>query len=282
MKTRCTFQSSNITLSYLQWNRGKEPLLLLHGMADLNLVWSSLGEFLAEKYHIVAPDLRGHGESSKPKTGYCCQDIINDLEALMDELGWENAHILGHSWGGKIAALWANNHPQRFRSLILVDPFYVGKLPSWLKITFPLLYRVLPFLQGMKPYPSYEAAEAAAKELKQYQGWSDLQQKVFQASIEKKADGTWRSKFPVAARDGIFDDVMTVASFTKQVDVPTLLIKLDAGLNRSQWQFKPYYQYLSHLEVREISGNHWAFLTNPEIFNQTIQNYLTSVRPKTI
>ena len=277
MNIRCTFRSPEITLSYLQWNQGTKPLLLLHGMADLSLVWSSLGASLAQKYHIIAPDLRGHGESSKPDSGYSCQDIIGDLEALMDDLGWENAHILGHSWGGKIAALWANNHRGRFRSLILVDPFYVGKLPKWLKITFPLLYRVLPFLQGMKPYPNYEAAAAAARNLKQYQGWSALQQQVFQASIEQKVDGTWSSKFPIAARDGIFEDVMTVASFTRQIDVPTLLIKPDRGLNRSQWQFKPYYQYLTNLEIQEIAGNHWVFLTNPSEFNQIVGNYLTKI-----
>ena len=274
---RHKFQLSSIILSYLEWDRGEEPLILLHGMADSSSVWSSLGEFLAENYHIIAPDLRGHGESSKPQTDYSARNIINDLEALMNHLKWENAHVLGHSWGGKIAALWANNSPQRFRSLILVDPFYVGKLPGWLKITFPLLYRVLPFLQGMKPYPSYQAAETAAKQLKQYQGWSNLQQQVFQANIEEKADGTWRSKFPVAARDGIFEDVMSFASFTRQVDVPTLLIKFDAGLNRSQWQFKPYYQYLSNLEVRELSGNHWGFLTHPAEFNREIRNYLKTV-----
>lgn len=274
---RCRFQSSEITLSYLQWNQGTEPLLLLHGMADLGLVWSSLAESLAQKYHIVAPDLRGHGASSKPETGYSCQDIINDLEALMDDLGWSNAHILGHSWGGKVAASWANNHPQRFRSLILVDPFYVGKLPSWLKVTFPLLYRVLPFLQGMKPYASYEAAATVAQKLKQYQGWSKLQQQVFQASIEQKADGSWGSKFPRAARDGIFADVMSVASFTKQIDVPTLLIKPDAGLNRSQWQLLPYFQYLTNLKIQEIKGNHWVFLTNAPEFNHIVAEYLEKV-----
>jgi pimeloyl-ACP methyl ester carboxylesterase len=275
MPKRCTFQSSTETISYLEWSQGNEPLLLLHGMADLALVWSSLGDTLAKKYHIIAPDLRGHGVSSKPETGYSCQDIIDDLANLMAHLGWKNAHILGHSWGGKVAALWANNNPIYFRSLILVDPFYVGKLPSWLKITFPLLYKVLPFLQEMKPYPSYEAAETAAKSLKQYQGWSDLQKQVFQASIEQKINGVWSSKFPVAARDGIFKNVMTIASFTDKVEIPTLLIKFSEGLNRSQWQFKPYYQYLTQLEIKELTGHHWAFLTNPQQFNQVVDNYLT-------
>jgi len=63
MPSAKTLFQPNIKLSYLEWeNLGKPPLLLLHRLADQALVWSSLGEELAPDYHIVAPDLRGHGE----------------------------------------------------------------------------------------------------------------------------------------------------------------------------------------------------------------------------
>lgn len=64
----------------------KQPLLLLHGLADLALVWVSLGDYLADKYHIVAPDMRGHGESGKPENGYTFEKAIADLEALIEHL----------------------------------------------------------------------------------------------------------------------------------------------------------------------------------------------------
>jgi pimeloyl-ACP methyl ester carboxylesterase len=273
---RQTLQTSAIQLSYLEWNQGKEPLILLHGLADQGLVWLSLAEYLATDYHIVAPDLRGHGESSKPNIGYSSELIIGDLEALMAHLEWDSAHILGHSWGGKLAAIWATKYPEHFRSLILVDPFFIDKLPSWLKITFPFLYRVLPFLQGMGPFVSYEAAETLAKQLKQYRGWSNLQQKLFQASLEEKSDGSWGSKFTIAARNEIFLDVMTVAGLTKTINIPCLFIKPKQGLNRTQWQLKPYQKYLSQLQIKEISGNHWAFLVNPPEFNQAVKEFLAA------
>ncbi|MDY7013684.1 MAG: alpha/beta fold hydrolase, partial [Cyanobacteriota bacterium] len=163
---------NNLRLSYLEWNSGKLPLLLLHGLADQALIWSSLGDFLAPNYHIVAPDLRGHGESSKPKTDYTFAEMIADLEALMHHLGWSSAHLLGHSWSGKLAAVWVTQAPDRARSLILVDPFFINKMPGFFKFTFPLLYRTLPFLKMMGPFPSYEAAETRAKGLKQYRGWT--------------------------------------------------------------------------------------------------------------
>jgi pimeloyl-ACP methyl ester carboxylesterase len=274
MSIRQALSLGAISISYLEWHQGKEPLLLLHGLADHALVWSSLGDSLASNYHIIAPDLRGHGDSSKPATGYSSEEIIADLEALMSYLGWRDAHILGHSWGGKLAAIWATKSPEKFRSLILVDPFFINKLPSWFKFTFPLLYRVLPFLQGMGPFPSEQAAEQVAQKLKQYRGWSLLQQQVFRASIEQKSDGSWGSKFVVAARNQIFMDVMQVAGLNRRLAIPTLLITPEQGLNRTAWQLKPYYNYLSNLEIKKIAGNHWVFLVNHQEFNHTIIQFL--------
>ena len=288
MLKRYSFTHQQISISYLKWDdlnakvcdRDKQRLILLHGLADCAVVWTSLIEYLATEYDIVAPDLRGHGESSKPQTGYSSTEIIEDLEALLNHLGWQQAHVLGHSWGGKLAAIWATNNPQRFSSLILVDPFYVDSLPSWLKITFPLLYRVLPFLQGMGPFKSQTAAEQLAKTLKQYRQWTPLQQQVFKATIEPKADGTWGSKFTTTARNQIFTDVMQQTGLIKPLTIPSLFIQPTQGLNRTQWQLKPYKKYLQNLEIKQLNGNHWVFLVNPQEFNQAIADFLCKITSK--
>jgi pimeloyl-ACP methyl ester carboxylesterase len=198
----------HLQMAYLEWYLGQEPLLLLHGMADRGMVWASLAEVLKPSFHILAPDLRGHGNSSKPLNGYRCDDIINDLEVLMAHKGWKSAHVVAHSWSAKVATVWAKQHPQAIRSLVLVDPFFINSISRWLKPTFPLLYRVLPFLKMLGPFETHAQAEQQARKLKQYEGWSDLQQAVFEAGIEQKADGQWGSKFVVQARDEIFEDMM--------------------------------------------------------------------------
>jgi pimeloyl-ACP methyl ester carboxylesterase len=278
MPTRHTLPLPDIQLSYLEWNQGKEPLLLLHGLADHALVWLQLGEILTDRYHIVAPDMRGHGESSKPDRGYTFADAIADLEALMDRLGWHSAHVVSHSWTGKLALIWARYHPERLRSMILIDPIFVWKMPSLMKLTFPFLYRVLPFLKAMGPFATYEEAEQQARQLSLYEGWSPLQQQVFQAGIEQKADGRWGSKFTIPARDGIFEDVMQVAGLTVPIDIRTLFIQPEKGVNRQNWQLKPYKTYLKNLRICQVSGNHWPFLVQPEAFNQTVQAYLEEQR----
>ncbi|MEM8779397.1 MAG: alpha/beta hydrolase [Cyanobacteria bacterium P01_G01_bin.49] len=265
---------STVELSYLEWHQGQEPLLLLHGLADHSWVWSSLGDYLAPHYHIIAPDLRGHGDSSKPEKGYQFSDYIADLNALMDYLGWSSANILGHSWSAKLATIWATQHPEKFKQLILVDPAFINKMPSIFKLTFPFLYKVLPFLKIMGPFNSYQEAENLARTLKQYRGWTSLQQEVFRLGMEEKNQGKWGSKLTIQARDQIFDEVLKYDGFTQPIDIPTLLIKPVKGLNRIQWQLKPYRKYLTHLQIVEVPGNHWAFLVEPNSFNQTVANFL--------
>lgn len=278
MPIRKTLSLPDIQLSYLEWNQGEEPLLLLHGLGDHALVWSSLGDYLSKQYHIVAPDMRGHGESSKPESGYTFGDAIADLESLMDSLGWSSAHVIGHSWTGKLALIWARQQPERLRSMTLVDPIFVWKMPSLMKLTFPLLYRVLPFLKGMGPFANYEQALSQARQLNLYEGWSPLQQQVFQAGIEQKPDGTWGSKFVIPARDQIFEEVMRVPGFTVPIDTPTLFVQSEKGVNRKNWQLQPYKTYLKNLHICQVPGNHWPFLVQPEAFNQTVEAYLEKQR----
>ncbi|ERT06464.1 alpha/beta hydrolase fold family protein [Lyngbya aestuarii BL J] len=278
---RKTLECSQIKISYLEWNppqtsENTQPLLLLHGLADHALVWTNLGNFLADNYHIVAPDMRGHGNSSKPNTGYSFSEAIADLEALMQHLNWSNAHILGHSWTGKLLPIWAKQNPKYFRSMILVDPIFITKMPAIFKLSLPIVYRKLDCLKGMGPFSSYKDAEEQASQLSQYAGWSSLQQQVFQEGIEQKPDGKWGSKFIIPARNQIFSDVMKVAGLTKKIDIPTLFIQPERGVNRMDWQLKPYQKYLTNLNIKQVPGNHWPFLVESDMFNQTVAEFLAT------
>lgn len=281
MPTRNRLDLPEIELSYLEWKPETETakvprLLLLHGLADSAVVWTSLGNYLSNRYHIVAPDLRGHGESSKPEIDYTFASAIADLEALMAHLNWQNAHILGHSWTGKLAPIWARQNPDRFCSTILVDPIFITKMPAMLKFTLPIVYRKLDCLKCMGPFANLAAAESAAKQSGEYADWSEVQQMVFKNQIEQKSDGTWGSKFGIAARNRIFEEVMRVAGLTANIEIPTLFVQPEKGVNRMDWQMQPYQKYLKNLIIKKVPGNHWCFLTQPETFNQTVAEFLDS------
>ena len=283
MPDRHTIELPNLQLSYLSWGQGTEPVLCLHGMADCGLVWSHFGQFLTAqgyRYYVVAPDLRGHGESSKPTDNYSFESIIEDLEGLMVSLGWQSAHIIAHSWSSKTVSLWAQQSPHRFRSLIFVDPFFMGRFPWLVRLTFPLFYRVLPFLKLVGTFSTYDEAEQIARTLKQYRDWTPLQESVFRATISEQPDGHWRSKFPVHARNLIFEAILGIDGLTTTITVPTLFVQPKQGLNQAEWQLKPYKTYCSNLQICKVDGNHWTFLVAPETFDEAILKFLSSIQCK--
>lgn len=265
----------DVQLAYWDWgNPDGIPLLLLHGLADHGLVWRELARDLCDRTYCVAPDLRGHGDSSKPTTGYSCQEIVADLNALKSKLGWSAAHVIAHSWSAKVALIWAKQQPEAILSLTLVDPFFVKQLPKIWQLSFPLLYRVLPFLKVMGPFDSYEQAEQVAQQLKQYRGWSTFQTEVFQQGMEKKANGQWGSKFVQPARNEVFMDMLLVDGLPDQLDLPCTFIQPEQGLNRSNFQIEPFRRHLSQLQFVTVPGNHWPFLVEPQAFNSAIAQVL--------
>jgi pimeloyl-ACP methyl ester carboxylesterase len=96
-----------------------DAVLLLHGWPQHWASWSELIPPLAAAgYRVIVPDLRGFGWSQAPGTGYDGETFARDQVALLDELGIEAAHVLGHDWGGWVTFLLGTEHPQRVRRMI--------------------------------------------------------------------------------------------------------------------------------------------------------------------
>lgn len=103
-----------------------EALLLIHGMAGSSQTWRGILPQLAKKYRVIAPDLLGHGQSSKPRTDYSLGAFAVGLRDLLDELGVESATVIGHSLGGGIAMQFLYQHPDYCRRLVLISSGGLG------------------------------------------------------------------------------------------------------------------------------------------------------------
>lgn len=101
-----------------------EPLLLVHGFTGAKEDFADFLDGFADRgWHVVAPDLRGHGASDAPadEDAYSLKKMASDVVALADTLGWERFDLLGHSMGGMVAQVLALRAPERLRSLVLMD-----------------------------------------------------------------------------------------------------------------------------------------------------------------
>ena len=98
-----------------------EVVMLIHGMAGSSDTWQAVVPQLARRYRVIAPDLLGHGQSTKPRTDYSLGAFAAGLRDLLDEVGISRATIVGHSLGGGVAMQFLYQHPQYCQRLILVS-----------------------------------------------------------------------------------------------------------------------------------------------------------------
>ncbi|HVT88125.1 MAG TPA: alpha/beta fold hydrolase [Tepidisphaeraceae bacterium] len=111
-----TFGSAGVKISYIEAGKG-EPVILVHGLySSAQMNWTAPGTFkqLAEHFHVIALDLRGHGNSGKPTSEDAYgQPMVEDIVRLMDHLKIQKAHIVGYSLGGIIVMNFMTRHPDR-------------------------------------------------------------------------------------------------------------------------------------------------------------------------
>jgi pimeloyl-ACP methyl ester carboxylesterase len=106
---------------------GAPVVLLLHGLACDRHTWDEVIDDLAKKFVVIAPDFLGHGESDKPRADYSVAGYANGMRDLLTVLGVDKATIVGHSFGGGVAAQFAYQFPERTERLVLVDSGGMGK-----------------------------------------------------------------------------------------------------------------------------------------------------------
>jgi pimeloyl-ACP methyl ester carboxylesterase len=113
---------NGITVHYQRWSGSEPELVLVHGLATNLAFWYlKLAPLLAHNFGLTMYDLRGHGLSDMPSSGYTTADMVDDLHELIKFLDVRRAHLVGHSYGGTVALHYATLYPDRIASLTLAD-----------------------------------------------------------------------------------------------------------------------------------------------------------------
>jgi len=117
------FQSQGLKLHFTDWgNASAPPLLLVHGGLDHSRSWDHLAQALAADFHVVAPDLRGHGDSAwATGSSYSLADHVYDLTNLVKSESFGPVAIVGHSMGGMVSLTYAGAFPERVSKLVVLD-----------------------------------------------------------------------------------------------------------------------------------------------------------------
>lgn len=125
---------NGVNIHYVIGGKG-EPLVLVHGFGQNWYMWNRLLPELSKHFTVIAPDLRGVGESDKPANGYDKKTMATDIHELVKKIGYEKINLAGHDIGLMVAYAYAAQYPNEVKKLALMDALLPGIEPVWSQVS---------------------------------------------------------------------------------------------------------------------------------------------------
>jgi lipase len=260
-------------LRVAQWGDGKQVLLAAHGITGTHRHFAALAHQLAEEFTVVAPDLRGRGRSNNVDGSYSMGTHADDLVAVLDHLGCDDAIVAGHSMGGFAGVVLASRQPQRVRHLVLIDggiPLDLGPLADLpteqllAALIGPALDRLRMTFPTVQAYFDYWRAHPALAG-----SWNGHIEQAFEYELEGQ-ETELRSSIREAAVMGdaeselVHDDVEQALT---ALTTPTTLLRAERGiLNQEPPLYpdaavQPWRERLPSLRVQLLPDtNHYTII----------------------
>ena len=199
-----SFISQRLRLNYVDWgNPDAPPLLLVHGGRDHARSWDWVAQELRHDWHVIAPDLRGHGDSAwSPDGNYEMSGFVYDLAQLIHQLNLPPVSIVAHSMGGNIATRYTGLYPENVRKLVSIEGLGLSPAMQAERDALGIRNRFRTWIDDKrkaagrtpKRYPNIEAALERMKAENTY--LTDEQARHLTVhGISRNEDGTWSWKF---------------------------------------------------------------------------------------
>lgn len=166
-----SIMANGIKIQYYRSGGEKPAVVFLHGITEYGLAWTRFPSFIEPSYDVVLMDLRGHGLSDKPKSGYRAEQMAEDVYWLIKKLNLIQPVIIGHSMGAAVATAFAAIYHDLVSGLVLEDPPWMDTIKSSKEKTASA-NNFLAFLSEFKAYPLSEIVEKARQI---YPNWDEVE-----------------------------------------------------------------------------------------------------------
>jgi pimeloyl-ACP methyl ester carboxylesterase len=279
------YVSQRLRLHYVDWgNEGAPTVVLVHGGKDHARNWDHVARELRHDYHVVAPDLRGHGDSAWAMGGtYAIWDFVLDLAQLIEALGGGPVILIGHSLGGAVVLHYAGTFPDRVSKLIAIEG--MGPPPEMQKRmeATPAHERIGGWVQSMQGLAAraprrYSTIDEAAKRMQEANPHLSGEQAhhLTVHGVARNEDGTFSWKFDNYVRafaPARFRSEDT-RSLWERVTCPVLLM-----LGTESWAKDPEkdgrMSAFADARVVNVEGaGHWVHHDQLEVFLEATQAFL--------
>lgn len=279
------YVSQRLRLHYVDWgNDGAPPLVLVHGGRDHCRAWDQVALELRRRHHVIAPDLRGHGDSAWAIGGmYGLSDFVLDLTQLVDALELERITLVAHSLGGAVALQYAGIQPERVERLVAIEG--LGPPPEMLEqlVGVPAHQRLRRWIETMQKlasrqarrYPSIEAAAERMLEVNSFLSPEQARHLTIHG-VARNEDHTFSWKFDnyVRAIGPHRLDPEEVRSLWGRITCPVLLVR-----GEESWASDPEKDgrmdaFRDARLVNVKGAGHWVHHDQPDAFLEAVCGFL--------
>jgi len=263
---------NGIRFHYLDWGNYKlQPILLLHGFMAHAHVWDDFGRNFRTRYHVIALDQRGHGETQWCEDGaYSIYDHFSDIVCFVEILGLRDLILIGHSMGGRNALFYAACSPNRVKQLILAD-IRPGNDPKSSK-ALKILLNHIPLQAG-----SVEEIVKKVRTLSPYLS-KEICHHIVAYGFKKMSNGKVVPKFDVRMiqqLEKLDYDTEDLWPFLQNVICRSLVIRGKRSSFLSKKVAQKICKFIPNAELREIpESTHFPAQENPIVFNKVISDFL--------
>ena len=165
----------NLSVIDLSPQEIEQTIIFQHGFAGVAESWEFQMTYFSSQYRVIAPDLRGHGQSDAPYTEYTMPELVDDLNTIVTQLALPEKFILvGHSFGGSICVEYANAYPERIDKLVLIATAGEYPVPRATSLLSKFPIHIVRPLWRYRPKWDAELhvmKRMFLKHLRKWQGW---------------------------------------------------------------------------------------------------------------
>ena len=275
--TQAEAQDRRLTLNglrfhYRDWgNASAQPMVCLHGFTSHAHSWDTFAAAMRERYHVLALDQRGHGETDWA-TDYQPARRVEDLEAFVSSLGLERLVLVGLSMGGWTAFSYAAKHPGSVERLVIVDI-----APE---IDPRGAQRIANNTRAKDVFADPEEAVALARALNPRPPEAELRARTLH-NLVQRPDGTWTWRYDVALRNGTAsvratpEEAQAMWPLLRKISCPTLLVRgVDSDILSPELAQRMVASIPNCRLVEVPNSGHAVPFDNPTGFVQAVQTFL--------
>lgn len=276
------FYSQRLKLHYVDWgNLDKPPMLLIHGGRDHARNWDWVAQDLRRDYRIIAPDLRGHGDSQWAVGGeYALVEYVLDVAQLLDALNLFPITIIGHSLGGAIALQYTGTYPDRVKKVVAIEG--LGPPPGLIRER-PAQERMRIWVDEMKSlaqrhprrYESLDEAVSRMQEANPHLTAEQARHLTVHGSYRDE-DGTYLWKFDnyVRATSPYLFNIHDARELWGKITCPTLLLR-----GAESWAQDPVKDgrasaFRNYRFFNIANAGHWVHHDQLQLFLEHVRDFL--------